>query len=736
MFKYTNAFTNRSGDSLPGYFAKLFDSDGYQVDLFADNGGTPISTISGVANAALSDENGMFRWYVANGTYDIRFYDSNDVFKSVEVGVPMIDASGVYTDLSADDGATRVGTPTGTVQDDIDARPTASALAADDGAELLGTEYGTAAAIIQRGVERTPMDFGATGSSLADATTALADWANSGEKLAMPSGDYTFVTEAPIELSVAGTRITGGGQSKIALGQRNAGRGMIELIGDNCFIDGLTLTNPDLLKSETGEQAFAVLSRCNGGTMQGLRVYDFEMGLATSAGQMVEGEFYDTRYIGNFIRVLGCGPGTPDDASGDGEDRGDGITHWGGRGIASGNIIVPKGGTDCRIGIFFEALNAFAADTSGIDNAANGIVIGNIIGAADVQTNGGGRFRRGIDIENYARAVVSSNTVRSTAWHGIQLAGKSDLTIVANNSIYYDLPAGNANGASSSPVRAGIHIYPNGETVESLKIIGNNIYNTDTDTVTGIFARGLSTSVVKNMVISDNTVVSAADTAGIGIVALDFAAGSHVEIARNRVAGDWNDAIAVNNVPQVSIEDNNTDGNDDLSLDLQTITKAHVRGNIFRNADTGIQTVSVATLILDNNLFDTMATRCIVNSGTTAIYAKGNVCREGGGLVGDFGTLTTPRWAENSGFAYLTGTSTYDPASVAANAIGGASGNITVTGALAGDRVKASFSLVTQGLVPMAAVSATNTVIASFANPTGSAVDLASGTVTVSVERG
>ncbi|MGQ3081095.1 MULTISPECIES: hypothetical protein [Alphaproteobacteria] len=138
MYQYLNAFINRSGDALPGYFARLYDSDGNQVDIFADDNGTPIATISGVANAALSDENGMFRWFVANGTYDMRFYDANDVFVSVETGVPMVNAASVVLDLSAETGATLVGTPTGTVQDDIDARPTTAVLAAPTGGEMVG----------------------------------------------------------------------------------------------------------------------------------------------------------------------------------------------------------------------------------------------------------------------------------------------------------------------------------------------------------------------------------------------------------------------------------------------------------------------------------------------------------------------------------------------------------------------------------------------------------------------
>lgn len=116
MYKYVNAFTNRSGDSLPGYFARLYDSTGTEVDIFADNNGTPISTVSGVSNAALSDDNGMFRWYVENGIYDIKFYDANDTFVTSEPGVPMYDSGAVLDDLAAETGEELVGVSNGRTQ--------------------------------------------------------------------------------------------------------------------------------------------------------------------------------------------------------------------------------------------------------------------------------------------------------------------------------------------------------------------------------------------------------------------------------------------------------------------------------------------------------------------------------------------------------------------------------------------------------------------------------------------
>lgn len=200
MFKYTNAFTNRSGDSLSGYFARLFDASGNQVDIFADASGTPIITVSGVANAALSDENGMFRWYVANGTYDIRFYDANDVFKSVEVGVPMFEASGVYTDLSASTGAALVGATSGTVQGSLNARPTSATLAASGGAALVGflqAGTGAVARTAQAKVREifSVKDFGAVGDGTTDDTPAIilagaAIQANGGGRLVFPKGEY------------------------------------------------------------------------------------------------------------------------------------------------------------------------------------------------------------------------------------------------------------------------------------------------------------------------------------------------------------------------------------------------------------------------------------------------------------------------------------------------------------------------------------------------------------------
>ena len=80
----------------------------------------------------------------------------------------------------------------------------------------------------------------------------------------------------------------------------------------------------------------------------------------------------------------------------------------------------------------------------------------------------------------------------------------------------------------------------------------------------------------------------------------------------------------------------------------------------------------------------------------------------------------------------LTGTATWNPASIADNA--NDSTTVTVTGATVGQPAFAGFSSVTtSGWLISAFVTATNTVTVTLRNVTGGAVDLASGTVTAKV---
>lgn len=82
----------------------------------------------------------------------------------------------------------------------------------------------------------------------------------------------------------------------------------------------------------------------------------------------------------------------------------------------------------------------------------------------------------------------------------------------------------------------------------------------------------------------------------------------------------------------------------------------------------------------------------------------------------------------------MFGTVSYNPPSLAAGALDSVQ-TATVNGAVLGMIVEASFSINLAGARLEAWVSAANTVSYRFSNPTGSAIDLAAGTVLLSVRR-
>ncbi len=77
--------------------------------------------------------------------------------------------------------------------------------------------------------------------------------------------------------------------------------------------------------------------------------------------------------------------------------------------------------------------------------------------------------------------------------------------------------------------------------------------------------------------------------------------------------------------------------------------------------------------------------------------------------------------------ARLTGSKVYDPPNIPTGTA--ASTTVTVTGALLGQQAGAAFSLDLAGLYLTASVTAADTVTVTLVNPTGSDIDLASGTL-------
>jgi len=83
MFHYFEVVTNQKGDGLVGWQVECVRlSDGTTVQpIYADENQTPISTVSGIANRAVTDEVGNYDFFVVDGTYSLRIYDDNGIFQ-------------------------------------------------------------------------------------------------------------------------------------------------------------------------------------------------------------------------------------------------------------------------------------------------------------------------------------------------------------------------------------------------------------------------------------------------------------------------------------------------------------------------------------------------------------------------------------------------------------------------------------------------------------------------------
>jgi hypothetical protein len=78
MFHYFEAITNTNGGSLVGYFVRVIDPVTLAtVPIYADDSGTPIATVSNIANMAKTDSAGNASFFVTPGTYHFDIYGSD-----------------------------------------------------------------------------------------------------------------------------------------------------------------------------------------------------------------------------------------------------------------------------------------------------------------------------------------------------------------------------------------------------------------------------------------------------------------------------------------------------------------------------------------------------------------------------------------------------------------------------------------------------------------------------------
>ena len=91
MYKFFDRLSTDDGKALPGYQVRIMTTEPeVAVDIFADESGTPIESVSGVANAAITDNGGNYQFFVEPGTYNIVFSSPGGTFLDRIRAVPML----------------------------------------------------------------------------------------------------------------------------------------------------------------------------------------------------------------------------------------------------------------------------------------------------------------------------------------------------------------------------------------------------------------------------------------------------------------------------------------------------------------------------------------------------------------------------------------------------------------------------------------------------------------------
>lgn len=111
LYHAYNALTNTRGDSLVGFRVQArIPNGGAVVPIYSDISGTPIVTVSGYVNQAVTDDAGNYSFFIeANANYDLEYYTPDGVFVSATRNVPL------FSGIKGDTGDTGLAANTFTV---------------------------------------------------------------------------------------------------------------------------------------------------------------------------------------------------------------------------------------------------------------------------------------------------------------------------------------------------------------------------------------------------------------------------------------------------------------------------------------------------------------------------------------------------------------------------------------------------------------------------------------------
>lgn len=357
----------------------------------------------------------------------------------------------------------------------------------------------------------------------------------------------------------AAVRLVGPGELRWTAGIANAPALILD--GDDSAVEGVTLTNPNELGADSGSASFGIIVRGNNCRVCANVVDGFQTGIAVDAN----GEWVDYQIIGNRVKdVIGAGGGIGSGSTA-GEDRGDGIVSWGGRGVIANNVVNAKASTDARVGVHVEALGAFEVTTP--DHASELVTItGNTVY---------GTFRRGIVNEGVSAVAITGNSVADSTWWGIAVLTEHQGSVVTGNTIVWTRQAGDDQGSVWSPSRAPLMIYG---AVEGAVVAENSIV-LDGVASALIFLQSDGVGGATDCRIAGNVVTVRTGSVDDGLAVIGATAATGLTLEGNRLAGFDTHGLYLAGVSDAVVIGNRLAGTSAGYGIRGPLTNAHVSGN-------------------------------------------------------------------------------------------------------------------------------------------------------------
>ncbi|QHM74511.1 hypothetical protein C7M52_00446 [Mixta theicola] len=317
---------------------------------------------------------------------------------------------------------------------------------ATDGSELTGHGATTIANVLSsHGATTSSQGIGFSPDDNPDLTT---DHSAALQKML---NTYKYIVFDTV-VNCAGTVNTGGVGQVISatgigelrpIGSAMKNKPLLVLAHERCLITKMLLTNPLLLKSQTGNRQCAVEIQSDNCTVHDSMFINQQSGVLAPAKYAPAG----TKVLGNrFLDCLGAGDGEGNLTSSYGEDRGDACSVWGSSTIIANNHAECKTGEDARIAFHAEYPVSDRINPREFDGC-NSLMVGNYARGA---------FRRHFAMEGVTNGLMVGNiSAGGATWWAISLTQCTN--VKSANQIYWD-NTGSTAGASWNPLRGAIGI--------------------------------------------------------------------------------------------------------------------------------------------------------------------------------------------------------------------------------------------------------------------------------------